>query len=522
MSESLLPFGKGTGQGSGEQAGRDVTDQFVAPAAAPLTVSALVARIKEALLDAFPAPVSVVGQISNFKRHTSGHLYFSLKDESATIDAVMFRPDARGVRFDVEDGLEVVATGRVDVYERQGRLQLYVQRIIPKGTGALELAFRQLKDRLQKEGLFDPRRKKPIPTFPRAIGVVTSPTGAAIRDISNTLKRRWPAARVYLVPVRVQGEGASEEIAEAIGLLDAAAEGFEIDTILLARGGGSLEDLWAFNEEPVARAIFAARTPILTGVGHEVDFTIADFVADVRAATPTAAAELAVPDAAELRRSCDVLGLRLRRRTRDLLEYARSALAGVQRSVVFRDPTAGVRTANQRVDELATRMWRSLSEARRAGERRCHQAERALAAQHPRRLLERAGARAEQLCHRLAWALGRRARLAADALAQCRARFGEAHPRHLLKLSRQRVALRQRQLESLSYRAPLKRGYSITRVKGGGILRSAAEVKAGDLLESELLDGRVDSRVARSRPNGPGGGDRAEKDNPKLFEDTDD
>jgi len=190
--------------------------------------------------------------------------------------------------------------------------------------------------------------------------------------------------------------------------------------------------------------------------------------------------------------------------------------------VVFRDPTAGVRTANQRVDELATRMWRSLSEARRAGERRCHQAERALAAQHPRRLLERAGARAEQLCHRLAWALGRRARLAADALAQCRARFGEAHPRHLLKLSRQRVALRQRQLESLSYRAPLKRGYSITRLKAGGILRSAAEVKAGDLLESELLDGRVDSRVARSRPNGPGGGDRAEKDNPKLFEDTDD
>ncbi|MCD4699353.1 MAG: exodeoxyribonuclease VII large subunit, partial [Phycisphaerae bacterium] len=289
MTSPQLPFGAGTKK------------------SAPLTVSDLVARIKEALLDTFPKRLSVVGQISNLKRHSSGHLYFSLKDASAAIDAVMFRSAASGVRFDVEDGLEVVASGRIDVYERQGRLQFYVERLAPQGTGALELAFRQLKDRLEHEGLFDPARKKPLVRFPRAVGVITSPTGAAVRDIARTLSRRWPAAKVFLVPVRVQGDQAAGQIADAVRLMDATAEKYQIDTIIVARGGGSLEDLWAFNEEVLARAIFAADTPIISGVGHEVDFTISDFVADVRSATPTAAAELATPDGTEIRRHCDTL-----------------------------------------------------------------------------------------------------------------------------------------------------------------------------------------------------------------------
>jgi len=352
MGKGMLPFER---RGDGGQAGRDVTDEFVS-GPRPLTVTELVGRIKEALLDAFGRRVVVIGEISNFKRHSSGHLYFSLKDAGATIDAVMFRQLASGVRFEVGDGLEVVAEGRVDVYEKQGRLQLYVERLTPRGAGALELAFRQLKAKLQAEGLFDPARKKPLPPFPRAIGVITSPTGAAVRDIARTLRRRWPAARVYLVGVRVQGDQAAGEIAEAVALLDAKADELGIDTIIVGRGGGSLEDLWAFNEEAVARAIFAARTPIISGVGHETDFAISDFVADVRAATPTAAAELAAPDSAELRRHVRVLGGRLGRRAAERLAAGQAALDGILRSVVFRDPAWRVRSARQELAELAGRM----------------------------------------------------------------------------------------------------------------------------------------------------------------------
>jgi exodeoxyribonuclease VII large subunit len=384
MGKGMLPFDR---RGDGGEAGRDVTDEFVS-GPAPLTVSELVGRIKEALLDAFGQRVIVVGEISNFKRHTSGHLYFSLKDPNATIDAVMFRPLAARVRFDVGDGLEVVAEGRVDVYEKQGRLQFYVERLTPRGAGALELAFRQLKAKLQAEGLFDPARKKPLPRFPRAVGVITSPTGAAIRDIARTLRRRWPAARVYLVGVHVQGDQAAGEIAEAVALLDAKADELGIDTLIVGRGGGSLEDLWAFNEEVVARAIFAARTPIISGVGHEVDFAISDFVADVRAATPTAAAELAVPDAAELRRHVGVLAGRLARRADERLATARAGLEAILRSVVFRDPASRIRSGRQHADELVSRMQIGLEACRRQGQTRLHDANARLIEQHPRRLLE--------------------------------------------------------------------------------------------------------------------------------------
>ncbi len=495
MAKGSLPFGNERGGSSGAETGRDVTDEFVVPASAPWTVSALVARIKEALLEAFPLQLAVVGEISNFKRHSSGHLYFSLKDEAAAIDAVMFRPQAASVRFEIADGLEVVAEGRVDLYDRQGRLQLYVQRLIPKGTGALELAFRQLKERLEREGLFDPAGKKPLARFPRAVGVITSPTGAAIRDVARTLSRRWPAARVYLVPVRVQGESAAGEIAEAIRLLDASAQRLQIDTIIVGRGGGSLEDLWAFNEEPVARAIFAARTPIISAVGHEVDFTIADFVADVRAATPTAATELAVPDRAEIGRTVQVLSGRLARRVGELLEAARNALGAVQRSVVFRDPTAGVRSVMQRLDELASRMRHGLAEHRSACQRRLHEADRALAALHPMHLHERAAALLERVWRDLAWALGRRAKHAGDLLAQRAKWLAKAHPRSRLELARQRVSALGRQLEAMSYREVLKRGFSVTRQAEGEILRSARQAGSGDWLETELIDGRVRSQV---------------------------
>ena len=232
----------------------------------PISVSALVGRIKQSLHEAFPERLCVVGQISNLSAPASGHLYFTLKDSGAAIGAAMWRARASKLKFRPTDGMEVVVKGKVDIYDVQGKVQLYVERITPAGVGALELAFRQLVEKLSREGLFEAGCKKPIRRFPRAIGVVTSATGAAIRDIQRTIRRRWAATEVFLLPATVQGEGAAEEIAEAIGLLDANAERFGIDTIIVARGGGSLEDLWAFNEEVLARAVFAAGTPIISGV----------------------------------------------------------------------------------------------------------------------------------------------------------------------------------------------------------------------------------------------------------------
>ncbi len=521
MAEKQLPFGSaGGGSASGPDVGRDVTAEFLSSGSSgPLTVTELLGRVKEALLDAFEPRLAVVGEISNFKRHSSGHLYFSLKDPSASIEAVMFRQAAAGVRFDLADGLEVVAEGRVDVWEKAGRLQFYVQRITPRGAGALELAFRQLKERLEAEGLFDPARKKPLVRFPRAVGVITSPTGAVVRDIARTLARRWPAARVYLVPVRVQGDSAVGEIAEALGLLDAAADRLEIDTIIVGRGGGALEDLWAFNEEAVARAIFAAATPIISAVGHETDVTIADFVADVRAATPTAAAELAVPDGADLRRHCRTLAGRLDRRMRDLLENARGALVGLGRSVVFRDPAWRVRSAGQQLDELITRMAGGLSRIHRTGEQRLAQADRVLAAHHPRRRREQAAAALAKVARDLAWVLGRRTKLAGDALAERSADLAAAHPRHRARLARQRVGALRRQLDAMSYRAVLRRGYSVTRL-AGQILRRAADARPGEPLETELADGKVRSTVAGSGAKAAPKPRNKQDTSPTLFDDT--
>ncbi|NQU76751.1 MAG: exodeoxyribonuclease VII large subunit, partial [Planctomycetes bacterium] len=299
---------------SGGEGGVELTEQSVGPkAGAPRTVSDLLADIKAALAEGLPQEVVVVGEVSNFKRHGSGHLYFSLKDTGGQISAVMFRAAASRLRFEPEDGLQVVASGRVDVYEAQGKLQLYVERLLPQGAGALELAFRQLVQKLQAEGLFDAAHKKPLPGYPERICVITSATGAAIRDIRRTLARRWPAAAVYLILTAVQGESAAGEIARAVRAADANAERLGLDVLIVARGGGSVEDLWSFNAEAVARAIFDCRVPVISGVGHEIDTTIADMVADVRAATPTAAAELATPDREQLRRFCRQQAGRMRR-----------------------------------------------------------------------------------------------------------------------------------------------------------------------------------------------------------------
>ena len=492
----------------GPRAGPDVGQAATPPddadgAAGMVSVSALVAQIRHALAEALPQRFTVVGEISNFKRHSSGHLYFRMKDATATIDAAMFRSAASKLKFEPEDGLEVVVEGRVDVYDVRGQLQFYVYRMTPRGAGALELAFQQLCRKLRAEGLFDAESKKPLPRFPRAIGVVTSQTGAALRDIRRTLTRRWPAATVYLVPALVQGRGAAEAVAQAVGLLDAAAQSRGIDTIVVARGGGSLEDLWAFNEEIVARAIFAARTPIISGVGHEVDVTVADLVADVRAATPTAAAELAVPDADEIRRHLLTLTGRLGRTLGDRLRAARAQLDGLGRSAVFRDPLGPLRAQMQHVDELSLRLTAALREALARSRRRLEPAARRLLATHPVQLHQRAAARLDHLRNRLAWALGGRAKSAGDVLADTAGRLRAAHPRHRLRLARQQIRALGRQLDAMSYRSVLRRGFSVTRSAAGAILRSAADAEPGDDVRTELRDGVLTSRVTRREADSP-------------------
>jgi exodeoxyribonuclease VII large subunit len=318
-----------------------------------LTVSELTTRIKERLESAFPS-VYVVGEISRVQRAASGHMYLTLKDENSILNAVMWRGPASALRFEPREGVEVVAHGSLDVYPPRGSYQLIVAWMEPRGLGALQLAFRQLMEKLEKEGLFRKELKKPLPPFPRRIGIVTSPTGAAIRDIINVISRRYPLVELYLMPSRVQGEGAAPEIAAAIDALNAKRP--DLDLIIVGRGGGSLEDLWPFNEETVARAIHRSAIPIVSAVGHEIDFSISDFVADVRAATPTEAGEIVVPDGEGLRQRLKDMRNRLARDLASMVERGRRQLQSLTSSFAFRRPEAALRQKAQEVDDLLEKL----------------------------------------------------------------------------------------------------------------------------------------------------------------------
>ncbi|MHC1585681.1 MAG: exodeoxyribonuclease VII large subunit [Candidatus Syntropharchaeia archaeon] len=310
------------------------------------TVKEITKRIKDLIEgDSSLNDIWVKGEISNFKKVSSGHFYFTLKDEFAQLSCVMFRPN---LKFLPEDGMSVIVGGSVGVYERKGNYQFYVREIKPDGLGELYLAFEQLKKKLEKEGLFDPSRKKPLPKLPQRIGIVTSPTGAVIRDILNIIKRRFFNVHIILAPVPVQGDDAPYMIARAIGLMNR----IDVDVIIVGRGGGSIEELWAFNEEIVARAIFESKTPVISAVGHETDFTIADFVADRRAATPSEAAELVVPEKDALRRELASLMTRLEGRVRKMAEMYAEKLRAIERSVAFRKPKEILHQHRQHLDDL--------------------------------------------------------------------------------------------------------------------------------------------------------------------------
>lgn len=429
------------------------------------TVSELNRTAGELLEGAFPR-VWVEGEISNWKVYGSGHAYFSLKDNGGQIAAVLFRAAAKNFRFEPRDGLAALAAGRVSLYGQRGQYQLIVDELEPRGKGALQLAFEQLKEKLQKEGLFDAARKRSLPTLPRTVGVVTSPTGAVIRDIITVLGRRFAGVRVLLNPVRVQGEGAGAEIAAAITEL--ALRG-DVDVLIVGRGGGSMEDLWAFNEEVVARAIAASAVPVISAVGHETDFTIADFVADLRAATPSAAAELVVQSKEALEAGITTLGRQMHAACGARLQRARHRLDSLAVHRMISDGRRRLRDLAQEVDGLAGALQRAGAEKSAAR----------------RRSLERLGDALAHLSPRARWTvLGGR-------LVNAGARLEAAQGRSITT-RRNRVAVLAGTLDALSPLGVLGRGYSICRrLPGLEIVKDAATVPAGGEIEVLLHRGRL-------------------------------
>lgn len=334
----------------------------------PVSVTQLTGYIKLLLdRDEILSQTCVRGELSNYKIHSSGHHYFTLKDEGAVISCVLFRSDAMRLRFRPESGMKVILTGRVSLFPRSGQYQLYVSHMQPDGAGDLAVAFEQLKQKLQAQGLFDAAHKKPLPRYPERVALVTSPTGAAVRDMIRILGRRWPLASVLVCPVRVQGEGAAEEIAAMLELVDAAELA---DVIITGRGGGSLEDLWAFNEEIVARAIYRCKTPVISAVGHEPDVTIADFAADVRAATPSNGAELAVCDRTELRALLEQQARRMEKAQERRLELLRQRLRRLSERPVLRSPEGSLQQKELLLELLRQRLERAAAAAVEQDQRR--------------------------------------------------------------------------------------------------------------------------------------------------------
>ncbi len=498
------------------------------PAPASLTVAQLTRLVKEAVRSRLSGTVHVVGELSNVSRPPGGHVYFTLKDAASEVRCVMWRSDASGLRFDLDDGLEVLASGVVDVYEPRGQYQLYVKRMEPRGVGALELAFRQLRDRLQAEGLFDRVHKRAIPSYPRRVAIVTSASGAALQDILRTLARRFPKLHVLVLDVRVQGSGAAAEIADAIRRLNSCTERLGgIDVIIVGRGGGSLEDLWAFNEEVVARAIRASRIPIVSAVGHEVDFTIADFAADLRAATPTAAAEIVAPVLTELMDDLINAERRLATGVARRLEQTRSRLNLVERAAWFSDPAGQIQRLRQPIDEVATRLRHALSGSLGARRSAIGALETHLARARPAVQLARRRERLAQLAHRLHSAVGRFTLDCEHRLTRRQSRLLAATPqrraeRHRVVLDELERGLWRDMIRTLAARAAnldvldarlaassheqvLGRGFTITRRAMGArwspgpIVQAADEVREGDRLVTQTVAGEITSRVADRR-----------------------
>ncbi len=435
-----------------------------------LTVSQLTARIRELLAQNF-TDIWVEGEISNAHLAQSGHLYFTLKDDRAQVRCVCFKQQLRLLKFRPEDGLQVTVRGSISVYDARGEYQIYVENVEPVGLGALQLAFDQLKKRLEAEGLFDPAHKKPLPLLPSRIGLITSPRGAAVRDVVRILRRRFHNVHLTLYPVRVQGEGAAGEIVKALQYFNRQKLA---DVLILTRGGGSLEDLWAFNEEAVARAVAASAIPVISGVGHETDFTIADFVADVRASTPSAAAELVVQTRREFDKHIADLGDALVQQIRYRILVLSRRVHELAADRAFRRPLDLLRQARQRADEFTSRLAMALQTRLDQSRRRFTAAQLRIVSFDFRVKIAALRLRLEKR-----WAdLG----LRAD---------------RLLRAKRERLDRLRLQLEERSPARVLERGYAIATDAGGNVLRSADQVALGDTVALRLARGRLTTEVTK-------------------------
>jgi len=432
--------------------------------------------VKAALEEMLPATLIVRGEISDWKVHSSGHCYFSLKDQSGVLPCVMWASKYKAVKFEPEDGLAVLATGHIDVYPQGGKYQLYVDKLEPEGVGALQLAFEQMVRKLEKEGLFDPAHKRPLPAYPMRIGILTSESGAAVHDIAESIWNRWPCANLFLYPVPVQGVGAAEKIAAALREVNRRNKLLRLEVLIVGRGGGSLEDLWAFNEEVLARAIYDSKIPVISAVGHEVDTTVADLVADARASTPTKAGVVAVPDAAEVLADLSNKQSRLWHKMTATVQLACQNLQTVLASAVFRNPLSMIRDREQCVDEVGLGLSHSMRGIMTDAKERLHRAYEQVVRIEPHRLLR------DRLVRLNDWQ--NRARLGIGAVVHRR---------------REQLAGASNRLEGLNPKSVLRRGYSITRSgKNGSVVKDSKEIQIGDLLVTELAgENLIESQVTR-------------------------
>ncbi|WP_174734182.1 exodeoxyribonuclease VII large subunit [Mesobacillus harenae] len=436
-----------------------------------LSVSALTKYIKRKF-DADPhlQDVFVKGEISNFKQHSSGHMYFTLKDEKARVLAVMFSRNNRAMKFRPENGMKILIRGEISVYEPSGQYQVYIKEMQPDGIGALFLAFEQLKEKLESEGLFSPRHKQPLPKYPKVIGVVTSPTGAAVRDIITTIKRRYPIAKVLIFPALVQGGQAAPSIVKAIKQANSRTD---VDVLIIGRGGGSIEELWSFNEESVARVIFDSRIPIISAVGHETDFTIADFVADMRAPTPTGAAEIAVPHIDELMDRVLNRQTRLLRSMKEKVNFQQERYSRLKKSYAFRYPK---RLYEQKLEQLdkwtdslmkgAHRLYETKSETLLIFKKR-------LSRVHPEQLRKES----EDDLRRTVRSLNRGMEV-------------------ILKNKQNEFTNMVSTLEALSPLKIMERGYSLVYTKEGSLVKKTANLKKNDAIKVQLSDGVIHCKIS--------------------------
>lgn len=440
------------------------------------TVSQVNTLIKVVLEESLPPRLTVTGEISDWKHHSSGHCYFSLKDETAILPCVMWASKFRTIKFAPEDGMAVFATGHIDVYTTGGKYQLYVDKLDPAGVGALQLAFEQMVRKLRTEGLFDEAHKKALPPYPMRIGIVTSESGAAVHDITDSIRSRWPCAKLFLYPVPVQGEGAAEKIAAALRDINRRNRKLRLDVLIVGRGGGSLEDLWTFNEEVLARAIYDSQIPIISAVGHEVDTTIADLVADARASTPTKAGVVAVPDMLDVLSQLAAMERNLSNQAKSRLQLAQQDLQIILVGAMFRNPLTLVQNAQQRLDELAM----DLAQVTR---------DRLIEAQWQVSALYEQIVRIEP--HRL---MGRKT----VELNDWQNRTDKAM-RVILNNCRMQLTAKENRLTALNPKSVLHRGYSITTDKKTGLLvRAAQDVQIGDDLLTELAgENFIESRVTK-------------------------